>query len=95
MAKERNGSIVKWIAILIGFALAAAGWVYSLGVQGEQLKANGKADEVVHPQVPILDTRVTRMEENVKSINQNIAEQKTLQTRILDKQDEILRELRP
>ncbi len=90
MAKERNGSIIKWIAILVGFALAAAGWVYSLGVQGEQLKNNGRADEAYHPQVPMLDTRVTRVEENIKSINQNFAD---FQRQAIENQKEILRAL--
>jgi len=89
----RNGNIVKWVAIFIGLAMAAAGWVYSLGVQGEKLKSNCADDAKVHQQVPVLDTRVTRVEENVKSINQNIAEQKTMQQQILNKQDQILWEL--
>ncbi len=95
MAKAGSSNLAKWAAIIIGLIMAVTGWVYSLGVQGEQLKTNCKADDIYHPQVPILDTRVTRVEENVKSINQNMAEQKNLQNKILDKQDEILRELRP
>jgi hypothetical protein len=93
MAKSGNGNIVKWIAILVTAGFVIAGWIYSLGVQGEQLKANCKSDDIVHPQVPIIDTRVTRVEENVKSINQNISEQKTMQQQILNKQEEILWEL--
>ncbi len=95
MAKSGSSNLAKWAAIIIGLIMAVTGWVYSLGVQGEQLKTNCKADEDYHPQIPILDTRVTRVEENVKSIKENLTEQKLIQKEILGKQDEILRELRP
>ena len=93
MAKTGNGNIVKWVGIILSIILAAAGLIYSFGVQGEQLKANCKADDAIHPQVPILDNRVTRVEVNVENINKNIAEQKTMQQQILIKQDQILLEL--
>ena len=93
MATGRNGNIMKWITIIITLALVVLGWAYTLGIQRERLETNCGEDAKVHPQVPIIDTRVTRVEENVKAIDRNMAEQKTMQQQILNKQDQILWEL--
>ena len=94
MATGRNGTwiwkVVELAAVLLLAGLAA---MTGYGRLGEKIENNCLDDGKVHPQVSILDTRVTRVEENVKSINQNVAEQKTMQQQILNKQDQILWEL--
>lgn len=92
MAK-RNGNMAKWIAIIITLLFAAVGWIYSMGVQGNQLDNNCKSDDLYHPQIPVIDNRVTKVEVKIENIDKNMMEQKTMQQQILNKQEEILWEL--
>lgn len=96
MAKERNGTwiweVAKLLAILL---LAAAAALAGYGGLRQKIDTVSSDNDKVHQEVPKLDIRVTRVEENVKSIKENLTEQKLIQKEILGKQDEILRELKP
>lgn len=50
MTKERNGTIVKWLAIL-GIAGLLGGWIWQAAIQSGALEANTRDDAEIHPKV--------------------------------------------
>lgn len=96
MAKEThqqisNGSIVRWIGIVVAISLTVAGWVYTLGVNGERLKANLIADATVHPKIVENRESIIAIQKDIDNIQQDMTRQAAVQQQILDKQDQILR----
>ena len=70
--KKLNGNIIKWIAFILAVTLAISGWVYSLGVQGEKLKANIRLDNKDHPLIYENREQIIKFESDIEYIKAGV-----------------------
>lgn len=102
MAKTRNGTVVKWIGaigtLILISSMAVVGWIWNASKFqtniSTRVEVNEKADELWHPQIQIHNIAVAEIRKDISRLESMTEETKTMQKEILNKQEEILWELR-